>query len=55
MVGLDDFARRREKHLLAVLTRLVRTADCAPPAESKRIAPLFIPFTFNATTNREAQ
>eukprot|EP01043_Picozoa_sp_COSAG02_P084574 COSAG02_NODE_22379_length_754_cov_1.629008_1_plen_123_part_00 len=55
MFGLDDIAtqRRREKVLLAVLTRLVCIADCAPPTKSKRIAPPFIPFTFEATTNRK--
>ena len=54
MFGLDDIAtqRRREKVLLAVLTRLVLTADCAQPTEPKRIAPPFLPFTFEATTNR---
>jgi hypothetical protein len=41
MFGLDDIAtqRRREKVLLAVLTRLVCIADCAPPVESKPNAP----------------
>ena len=54
MFGLDncDARHRREKVLLAVLTRLVRTADCAPPVEPKRVAPPFLPFQWKATTNR---
>ena len=55
MFGLDDIAthRRREQLQFAALSRLVLATDCAPPAKSKRIAPPFVPFTFEATTNRE--